>query len=52
MFKFLKKKPKLSGLEKAKELGLITELEFLKIKRERVDEELKSCLAKKNKKRK
>ena len=46
------KKPKKLGLERAKELGLITEEELLRLKAERASEELKGFLLKGSKKRK
>lgn len=53
MFKFFpNKKSKKLGLEKAKELGLITEEEMLRLKAERASEELKNHLLKSTKKRK
>jgi len=52
MFKFFPKKTKKLGLEKAKELGLISEGEFLRLKSERADNRLKVYLAKNNKKKK
>jgi len=53
MFKFFpNKKTKILGLEKAKEMGLITEEELLRLKAERASENLKSYLLKGTKKRK
>jgi len=48
---FWNKKEK-QGLEKAKDLGLITEGEFLRLKAERAGEVLKRYLAKSSKKKK
>lgn len=44
MFKFLKKKIEPEGLEKARQLNLITELELLKLKKLRADEKLENYL--------
>lgn len=52
MFNFFKKKPAKNGLEKAKEMKLITDKEFLKLKVLRADEELKTFLNKSKKRRK
>jgi len=52
MFKIFKKKIAKEGLEKAKELGLISDKEFLKLKVLRADEDLKTFLNKSKKKRK
>ena len=49
---FFKKKPKKVGLEQAKEMNLISEKEFLKLKIWRADEELKNYLNKGKKKKK
>ena len=51
MFNFFTKTKKL-GLERAKEMGLISEGEFLRLKSERADNRLKKYLAKNNKKKK
>lgn len=48
---FLKSKTKRLGLEKAKELGLITEEELLRLKAERSGEELKKFLLKGSRKK-
>jgi len=51
IFKIFEKKTKKLGLEKAKDLDLITEVEFLKLKSERADEKLKNYLLKNKKKK-
>jgi hypothetical protein len=52
MFKFFKKKPPAMGPQRARELGLITEREQLKLEFERAEEKLKNFGIKKEKKRK
>ena len=51
MFNIFKKKPKKFGLERAKELNLISEEEFLVFKIERAKVELKNYLNKGKKKK-
>lgn len=51
MFNFLKKKPLKEGLEKAKQLNLFSEAEYLQLKSQRAEKEFKDFIAKKIKKR-
>jgi len=44
--RFFNKKPPKEGLEKAKQLNLITELEFLKLKSDRTEADLKEYIKK------
>lgn len=51
IFKIFEKKAKKEDLEKAKQLGLITEGEFLRLTSERADDKLKNYLLKNKKKK-
>jgi len=51
MFDFFKKKSNPKDLEKVRELGLISEQEFLELKKMRAEKELKDFLNKKTKKK-
>jgi hypothetical protein len=51
MFKIFKKKLPVSNLEKAKELGLITEEEFLRLKADRAKNELENFVKHNSKKK-
>lgn len=52
MFKFFKKKINKIGPERAKELGLITEDEFFRLRYERAKEDWENCTNKNKKKKK